>query len=391
MPAKHVPASHAVGRFLKAQRQRMGYTLREVEHLSQQAGKLIPFSTLARIEQGKLDPGLRRLQQLLAVYHVPIQAAGDLLDLEEYAGDLPKEKDPKKLYKIGKEAWDRRDVREGVAAFLAIQLLGPDVDALTRQKAVLGLSTAAANLGKFQFAKHIVDGLLLEPPDESLVTMALLQAARCWQWLGSYEVALALTERARARLTRASPAYDRAFVHHQIASVFTGMKRYDEAEQELDVALQAYRQAKDEAGFARGLASRIRIGFDRGKPGDALLAAQAARLYAQRHGIDRLRLLFSIEEARAYLAVGNVRACLSRLGEVLADSADLDDAFIRFYLHYYFWRAHETLGDDARAKVELDAAARHVESVDEVTPETTHMRALISRQARPKGKRPLRD
>ena len=47
--------------------------------------KICPFNILDRVERGKLDPGLKRFQQLLP-YQVPMQAAGDLLDLEDLAG-----------------------------------------------------------------------------------------------------------------------------------------------------------------------------------------------------------------------------------------------------------------------------------------------------------------
>lgn len=380
MPAKHLPTSSAMGSFLRDQRKRLGYTLRDVEERSAAEGKLIPFSTLARIEQGKLDPGVRRLQQLLRVYHVPLQAAGDLLDLEEFAGELPKEKDPKKLYEMGANAWHTGDPRKGLAAFLAMQRLEGDVDGYLRQQALHALSCSAAQLGKYEFAKHIVDGLLLEPPDDRLLIRVLVQAARCWQWLGGLEVALALLERARVHLSPASPPYDKAFVFHLKASIHIDLKQYQEAEQALAVAEKAYRKSKDETGFSRALGTRVRIGFERGDAAKALLAAQAARLYAQRHGFERLRMLYSIEEAHAYLLLGNVTTCLSRLGQVLADAVGASDDLVRFYTHFYFWKAYETLGDEPRAEVEFETAARYLEGVDEVGTETREVRERLAKQ-----------
>src|SRR5262245_37893052 len=142
MPARPLPVSSAVGSFLKEQRQKLGYTLREVESLSGESGKVIPFSTLARIEQGRLDPGLPRLQQLLRVYHVPMQAAGDLLDLEQYAGLPPKLRDPQKLFDLGKERWQRGEVREALTAFMAAKRLDP-TERLLRHRIHLGLSTVS--------------------------------------------------------------------------------------------------------------------------------------------------------------------------------------------------------------------------------------------------------
>jgi len=179
MPAKHVPTSLAVARFLKEQRTRLGYTLRDVEEMSTKSGNIIPFSTLARIEQGVFDPGLPRLQQLLQVYQVPMQAAGDLLDLEQMAGELPAEKDPKRLYKRAHKAALEGDSRAALAGFMALKQIDAGENPLAKQSALLALSSVAATLGKFQFAKHVIDGLLVEPPHPKIMPSVLAQASRC--------------------------------------------------------------------------------------------------------------------------------------------------------------------------------------------------------------------
>ena len=94
MPSKPLEASPAMARLLRERRRELGLTLRDVQKLTQEGGKPIPHSTLARIESGRLDPGVRRLQQLLRLYRLPAQAAGDLLDLEAMAGAVPFERDP---------------------------------------------------------------------------------------------------------------------------------------------------------------------------------------------------------------------------------------------------------------------------------------------------------
>ncbi|HEX4826368.1 MAG TPA: helix-turn-helix domain-containing protein [Candidatus Polarisedimenticolaceae bacterium] len=383
MPSNRLPTSVAVGTFLKDQRKRLGYTLRDVEELSASSGQLIPFSTLARIEQGKLDPGLPRLQHLLRVYHVPTQAAGDLLDLEEFAGELPKEIDPDRLYELGRSAWQRGDAREALAAFIAVRRREGEDNQARRQKTLLALSSIAGTLGKYHFAKHIIDALLLEPPDPSIVVSVLVQAAKCWQWLGNSDVALSLVERAEKTLTRKSPARQVAFIFHEKASILVGVRQFRTADEALDRALAAYRRAGDESGFCQALGVRVRMHFERKKPKDALTAARTARMYAQRHGNHRLRLLFSLEEARAHLLLRNVKACLTRLGQVVADSAGTDDKVVRFYTHYYYWRAYEELGDD-RGGVEFEAAARYLDYLDEMTPEAIEMRTLLSERGRPR-------
>jgi transcriptional regulator with XRE-family HTH domain len=105
MPSKAVHASPAVARLFRERRQSVRLTLRAVTALSAEAGNPSPHSTLARIERGKLDPGVRRLQQLLRLYHLPTQAAGDLLDLESLAGPVPFERDPLELRDRALAAW----------------------------------------------------------------------------------------------------------------------------------------------------------------------------------------------------------------------------------------------------------------------------------------------
>ena len=110
-----------MARLLRERRRELGLTLREVQKLTQESGKPIPHSTLARIESGRLDPGVRRLQQLLRLYRLPAQAAGDLLDLESIAGAVPFERDPLKLRTLAIEAWRAGRVPEAMACFFAFR------------------------------------------------------------------------------------------------------------------------------------------------------------------------------------------------------------------------------------------------------------------------------
>jgi len=389
MPAKHVPTSLAVARFLKEQRTRLGYTLRDVEEMSTKSGNIIPFSTLARIEQGVFDPGLPRLQQLLQVYQVPMQAAGDLLDLEQMAGELPAEKDPKRLYKRAHKAALEGDSRAALAGFMALKQIDAGENPLAKQSALLALSSVAATLGKFQFAKHVIDGLLVEPPHPKIMPSVLAQASRCWYSLGGAEVATALIDRAESLLDESTPQHQIAFVFHQKALVLIDRREFRASHVALDKALAAYRAHPDHAGYCRALAVRIRIAFGQGRPAEALAAARTAQTYARRHKMARLRLLYTIDVARAHLACGRAAECLSKLTQVLAEAISTGDAVVRFRLHYYFWRAYQVLGDDALARAELDRAASHLEFIDAITPEAEDVRAALSGARRPGG-RPAR-
>src|SRR5262245_32661425 len=138
MPSKPLEASPAMARLLRERRRELGLTLRDVQKLTQESGKPIPHSTLARIESGRLDPGVRRLQDRLRLYRLPRQAAGDLLDLEAMAGAVPFERDPIKLRDQAIAAWHAGRVAEALACFFEFrERVGKskDVPAAFRQEA----------------------------------------------------------------------------------------------------------------------------------------------------------------------------------------------------------------------------------------------------------------
>src|SRR5882762_2668040 len=156
MPAKAIALSPSVGELLRDRRQRLGYTLREVERLTSARGNLIPFSTLARIEQGRLDPGLKRLHALLQLYGLPIQAAGDLLDMEAIAGRVSVEGDLSSLRERGVKAWQNGDLPTALACYLAVRRRAndPSVDRSVRHESILSFAVMAAKLGKDHIARQ---------------------------------------------------------------------------------------------------------------------------------------------------------------------------------------------------------------------------------------------
>jgi transcriptional regulator with XRE-family HTH domain len=199
MPSKAIATSPAIGRMLKERREALGLTLRAVASLSGERGHPIPYSTLARVEAGRLDPGVRRLQQLLRLYDLPSQVAGDLIDLEDLAGAIPFERDPAKLKKRALAAWHRGDVSEALACFLAFRDRTARTGELRdmRHEAIVSFAIAASSLGKHQLARHMLDALLLERPGPNVLVSLLVQQSVVWDALGSTEAALAFLDRVR--------------------------------------------------------------------------------------------------------------------------------------------------------------------------------------------------
>ena len=197
MPSTAIPISLTVARLLRESREKLGLTLRQVEQLSGERGKPIPHSTLARIESAQLDPGVRRLQQLLRLYQIRTQTAGDLLDIEELTGPAPFERNPLKLRDQALASWRDGNISDALAGFIAFRQATSNrpSDSELRHEAIIDFSIAASSLGKPQLARQMLDDVLVEGPAPRLLVSVLVQLSVVWQSLGSTEGALAFLER----------------------------------------------------------------------------------------------------------------------------------------------------------------------------------------------------
>jgi len=377
MPKVAIRASATVAEFLRERRKRLGLSLREVEERTRREGEVIPFSTLARVEKGRFDPGLRRLHALFRIYEIDFRVAEELLDLEELAGELPATKDPKTLYEEGLRHWKAGDLRRGLAHLLALRAAAPDGRAsrAERQKRLLSLATVVGSLGRYRLSRQIVEELLLEPPEESVLVRVLVQAADCWNWLGSGEAALGFLSRAEAHVPEGAHR-ERAWVFHERASTLASLGRHADSADALNVALAAYRTAKDTHGEGRALGVAVRLRAERQDWAGAAKAARAAREHAVAHGHARLRTMRTIDLGRALIAIGDQAGGLNALNQGLSESIAEQDSLCQFYAHFYLWKAHLEAGNLDRAEVELGNARYHLRFVDEQTPETIEVRSL---------------
>ena len=370
-----------MARLLRERRRELGLTLRDVQNLTKESGKPIPHSTLARIESGRLDPGVRRLQQLLRLYRLPAQAAGDLLDLESVAGAVPFERDPIKLRDRAVEAWRAGRVPEAMACFFEFRERAgktSDLPADVRQDAVLTFAVAAGSLGKHRIARHILEDLLLEKLSVPILVRTLVQLSVSWHALGSTEAALAFLERAAVH-TGPKDHRGRLWIEHQRALVHLDLEQFEAAKRHLDLALEASRAAKSPQDQVRLLLSLAHLHYDAGRGKDAVLAGRRAETFARRHGFARSRLFAQLETARGLLLDHDVAGSRARLRTVLADSVTSDDNVIRFYTHYYLWKTELAGGEPARADVELREAAYFVGFVDQTSPEVVEVRERLGR------------
>lgn len=379
MPAKAIALSRSVGNLLRHQRQRLGYTLREVERLTSDQGSLIPFSTLARIEQGRLDPGLKRLHALLLLYGLPIQSAGDLLDLERIAGSVPVKGDYVTLRERASEAWQSGDLPTAVAYFLAMRHRSDEneSDRDMRHESILHFAITAAKLGKHHIARHLLDDLVLDKPARPLLFKILMQSASNWQSLGSAEVALALLGGAES-LAEPNDFRGRGWILHLRASIQIDLGAFDEARANLVEAARALQKAKRPYDRSLALVAIARLEVERGDAATARRAARQAAKFASVKRFPRVHALAAIQEARALLLAGKAARARTVLTRVLAAKVATSDNLVRFYAHFYLSKAHASLGETLPSEIELAQAKHFLKFVDQASKEASEVRGHLN-------------
>ena len=379
MPSKALPISPAVAQLLRDRRQSLGLTLRRVEELSAESGDLIPHSTLARIELGQFDPGVRRLGQLLDLYQLPIQAAGDVLGLEALAGATPIERDPAKLRDRALEAWRQGKIPEALACFLSFRRRVPNDEAhrAMRHESILAFAIASASLGKVHLSKHMLDELLMEKPEPAVLVKILIQQSVVWRSLGSPVAALAFIDSA-AKYVRSDAPKQRGWIEHQRARVLMEQREFAAAGKSLSLAVQFHRRAKAPHDEALAMLAITGLEFEKGDAKAALVASRQAERFAAKHKFNRVRLSASVDHARALAAVGSLDAGRTLLRRVLADSKVDEDNRLCFYAHFYLWQNERDSGNAGRAAMELREAAYYLKHVEQNTSEASALRQELA-------------
>jgi transcriptional regulator with XRE-family HTH domain len=384
MPRAALKTSRNVGDLLRRKRSELGLTLREVSERLRDAGDAIPTSTLARIEQGKLDPGVRRLHHLLRLYNVPPHLVADLVEMEESAQELPVVSSLEDTLREGVEALREGNLAKGMAHLFAVrqQAAGDESSRLVRQRATLGFAIAARNQGKHRLARQIVEDLLLDSPDPSVLVSALVLMSTVWQGLGSLEAASAFIHEAERRRDPADPATT-AWVRHQHAKVLVASEDAEGAERAIQDAIEAYRKLGDTYGEGRALLSRIEMCEARGDLEAGMRCAKDALALAEVRGLGQLQVLARIELGRLEIRAGRVEAGLESLRKALGEAILVGDRHAQFIAHFHKWKAYEVAGDAERARLELDAATYFVRFVDDQSKESLEIHRRLREKAGP--------
>lgn len=383
MPKGSVRPSSAVSGLLRDRRKGLKLTVAEVTRRLAATGTPIPHSTLIRIEQGKLDPGVRRLHHLLRLYEIPAELVADFVDLESMASREAIEGDDEALYEKATALWRAGDLQRGLAHFFELRRrlsASPGREA-QRQQATLGFAVAARDLGKFRLAKSLIDELLLDRPSSEVTTKAFVLAASVWEGLGSLDVALAFIRDAVARVASAGPELG-ALVAHQEAKLLLKTGDPQGASRALDRALVHYHALGDTYGETRAAVLRVRIVEKIGSAVEALDAARQLISFAERHGHAKQALIGRLELGRLLSTAGDHERGLEQLRKALGQAVLTEDANARFLAHHHLWKAYVALGDRARAQVELDSARVLARFVDETSEEAREIRALSNHGGR---------
>lgn len=349
-------------------------TLREVSGRTAGQGGRIPVSTLARIERGDLDPGVRRLHALLRIYDISPHLTADLIELEAFAVEPPEGRDLATLHVEGLEHFRAGRYPEGLAHFIAVQqvsITGP-ADELLRQKAMLAFGVAARDLGKMRLAKKIVDDLLCTPPDPSILVNVLVLGATTWRALGSLDAALAFIARAEQRLLPGETDKS-AWVHHTKAKLLVQAGDAS-ARATLERAMADYRAVRDDRGLAKAFLTRSGIEVGEGDLASAARSAEEAYRIASRGGAPSIAASARIEAGRVALLRSDFRIAVAHLQVALAGFEGLGDKHGQFVARHLLWKTRLAAGETDRARFDLAAARYLADFIDEKSSELDEVR-----------------
>jgi tetratricopeptide (TPR) repeat protein len=365
MPRIAIRPSQDLARLLRERRAELKLTLRQAEERTRTFGKVIPFTTLSKVEQGRVDPGVVRFQQLLEIYDLPQQAALDLVALETMRGPLPRGADAEALYESAVRLRRAGDNAQALAHLYAVKDLVGREPRWTelRHKAQLQFGLLAGALGRFQLSKHLIEQLLEERPPAATVLRCLIQLAVCWERLGVQELALAALGRAELHAMQAG-SQERAWVAQQRGLIDLALGNRDEAQRQLEHARKLYREAGDEQGSAKASFSLVRVLLAGGQAKAAIRAASQLVQATGAKALLGLRPQATVLLGLAHLGAKEFENALTALRTALAEAVSVDSTTARFLAHHYLAQVYAEIGDRDRAQAEQVAAEQFRKYID---------------------------
>ncbi len=381
-------SSRALSHLLQRKRTELRLSLQDVSDWTAETGERIPTSTLARIERGMLDPGVWRFHQLLRLYRLPPDLVADLVEVEAMSAEQPSARDLETLYNEGLAHLKKGDVPNGLACLLAVrQYVPPDENSrLVRQKAIISFAIAVRTRGKLPLALRLVNDLLVEPPDPSLVLNVLILASSIWRGLGSLQPAWAFLERAEALLTPGNPQ-ERAWVLHQKARLLLSSGEAGKAADELEWAVISYRAVPDPYGESKARLLRVDVIDALGETARATESSRDVIRFAMENEFKQIAIEARMKLGRLLVKTERLEEGFATLNEVLAEGVRTRDNHAQFLAHHGLFKVYESVGDRDRARVELHAAGYFSQFVNEESAEADEVRTLLEAEGTRERKR----
>lgn len=371
--AAHKP-SQRVGALLRKRRKELGLTLVEVVRRMKERGEVMPRSTLTRVEQGKLDPGTRRLHLLLRIYDIPADLVSDLVQLEALAVEAPEGLTLEELYREGIRHWRAGRTEQALANLFAVREYSPssEEEKRYRHKATLAFAVTARGLGKTRLAKHLVEEVLVDSPAPVTHVRLLVLASSLWARLGAPEVALALIERAKHLLVP-EDELGAAHVAAQRAKLLVDSGDYDEALATIEAASEMFERGGDPYNKARGYMLAVRILGEKGEVELAIDRARTGVARANELGDRITEAVLRIELGKLLLRSGDPAAALGEIGRAQGMAIQSRDKNAEFYAHYALWKVHSAMGNEVQAHASRQLALECALNVDDVDAEVEEL------------------
>lgn len=315
-------------------------------------GESLPPSTLARIEQGKLEPGVRRLHLLLRLYDIDAEQVADMVEFETAGVSLPDHGDLRRLLVEASEHWNSGRDSEAIAYWLAAMECEP-VDEEThyaRQRGALDLAYAMKERSRLGIARRIVDRLLCEELSPRVKWMVYHLSAMLWSRRGSLEMARLMLSCAREF---AGPDNHQAY-----AAILQQQARYDLEEGEFARAEEAMEHVERHAEAAghQSMIGRVRLfrGYVAMTAGDFELARdcfERALELAEEHGYELQRRSAMNQLGLVLIEFGEYDRALHLLRSAHGQAVEAGDRSGEFDALYRLWKLHLATGDLENARI----------------------------------------
>lgn len=380
MPRVAIAASPGLAGFLRQRRQELGLGLRDVQSRSAELGQQIPFSTLAKIEKGTVEPGMVRIKQLLELYRVPMAVLDDLLSMEAFAAPDERAEDLERPDIKAREHFKNGQLARGLGVIFAARrqhsLDGPN--ALLRQKVDITFAILLRSQGKYRLAQFILDELQLSNPHPELKQFVLGTAATGDLESGRLEIAqarLAAMPRHAGGINQQTMEGLR-YKHQSLLAELAG--NFHEAIRLAEQAIPLHQAAGDE-GVVRMLHAIIgRLDFKLGRHAKGLALLEEVRASALAAKAPRVVAAYDIMRADCLRQLGRYDEVATLAKPILELAKRVKDQALELEAHHALWKVAEAAGDEPGVQRHLAAALELVAQIDDPSAKYQELRKLLS-------------